>query len=285
MKAARPLNTFLIVPLLLIAIGLFPARPVYAATYTIGSGQTTVAFPPQFFDLIPALGAATGKISPAKTKGSLDKQNLRAIFPITAGALDSTDSRAQIGHGGGLPLLASSCVKVQFLNFSIDFGLTTATLTMTSLIVVNGNIVGRLPVFNIGTGDISSSVKGTTATWNNVPLTMTKQGADALNTIFKLPGTGGGRFYGGFPIGTLELKAKSLKNLANMWRIPVDRPRVAMGIGSALRGRAVTVRSKRDRSCRARRPWRRRPGIARNYGGCARFAASRKTAFRRPHQP
>jgi hypothetical protein len=217
MKATKSSYTFLVIILAWLTASLFPATAVQATTYNIPSGQTTVTFSPQFFNLIPALGATASKISPAKTKGSLNKQNLRAIFPIATGALDNTGNRAQIGHKGGLTLTTGTNVKVQFTGFSLDFGLpTNSTRVMTALIVVNGSIVGRLPVFILGTNDIAGSVKGKTATLNNVPLTMSKQAADALNIIFGLPGPGGGRFYEGFPAGTLNLKATGLKDLAKM---------------------------------------------------------------------
>jgi hypothetical protein len=222
MNASKTLLTPLFILLVSLAAGILPAT-VQATTYNIPSGQTTVAFSPQFFNLIPALGAKVSKINPAKTKGSLNKQNLRAIFPIATGALDASSDRVQIGHKGGLTLSTGSNTTVQFVGFSIDFripGGSDAALAgnrvMTALVVVNGSIVGRLPVFNLGIDSVASSVSGSTIKINDVALTLTQEAADALNTLFNLPGPSGGSFFGGFPVGTANIKATSVKDLAKM---------------------------------------------------------------------
>jgi hypothetical protein len=217
MQARNPSYILFLILLAALTAGLFPAAAVQATTYNIPSGQTTVAFSPQFFNLLPTLGAKVSKISPAKTKGSLNKQNLQAVFPITIGAVDTASNIAQIGHRGGLTLMTNNNDKVQFSAFSIDFALPPSTArVMTALIVVNGAIVGRVPVFNLGTSEVASSIKGSTITLNNVALTMTKEAADALNTLFNLPGQGGGSFYEGFPTGTANLKGTGAKNITKM---------------------------------------------------------------------
>jgi hypothetical protein len=224
MKASKPLYTLIFVLLASLTAGLLPAASVRAATYDIPSGQTTLYFSPQFFNLIPALGADVTKIKPAKLKGNLNKQNLRAIFPIITGALDPDPpgNKAQIIHEGGLTL-ATGNITVQFTAFSIDFDLSTVVdaigadnRVLTALVVANGNLLGRLPVFNVSIDSITGSVNGSTVKFNNVGVTMTQQGATALNGIFNLPGPGGATFYEGFPIGTLNLKATGVKDLAKL---------------------------------------------------------------------
>lgn len=222
MKASKTLLTPLFILLVSLTIGVLPAA-VHATTYNIPSGKTTVAFSPQFFNLIPALGAEASRISPAKTKGSLNKQNLRAIFPIATGAIDTSNNRAQIGHRGGLTLSTGNGITVQFIGFTLDFdipGDSIVTLAdnraMTALVVVNGRIVGRLPVFNLGIDSLTDSVSGSTANLNGVALTLTREAADALNTIFGLPGQSGGSFFEGFPAGTMNLRATNVRDLARM---------------------------------------------------------------------
>lgn len=222
MKASKSLYTLMFVLLASLTAGLLPAASVRAATYDVPSGQTTLDFSPQFFNLIPALGADVARIRPAKIKGNLNKQNLRAIFPITTGALDADGDKAQIGHEGGLTL-ATGNITVQLTAFSIDFDLSTVAdaigadnRVMTALVVANGSLVGRLPVFNLGIDSVTGSVSGSTVRFNDVTVTMTEQAATALNAIFNLPGQGGASFFEGFPIGTLNLKATGVQDLANL---------------------------------------------------------------------
>lgn len=222
MKASKALITPLFGLLLSFLAGLLPAT-VQAATYNIPAGQTTVAFSPQFFNLIPALGAEAKRIPPARTKGSLNKQNLRIIFPIATGAIDTSGDKAQIGHRGGLTLSTGNDIVVQFTGFSLDFeipGDSLATFAenrvLTALVVVNGRIVGRLPVFNLGAAGVTDWVAGSTVNIEGVALALTQEAADALNTIFGLPGQSGGEFYEGFPAGTMSIKATGVRDLARM---------------------------------------------------------------------
>jgi hypothetical protein len=222
MKAWKSLYTLMFVLLASLTAGLLPAASVQAITYNVPSGQTTLDFSPQFFNLIPALGADVARIKPAKLKGNLNKQNLRAIFPITTGALDADGNEAQIIHEGGLTL-ATGSITVQLTAFSIDFDLFAVAgpigadnRVMTALVVANGSLVGRLPVFNLGIDSVTGSVSGSTVKFNNIGVTMTQAAATVLNGIFNLPGPGGASFFEGFPIGTLNLKATGVQDLANL---------------------------------------------------------------------
>jgi hypothetical protein len=224
MKTSKPLYTFMFVLLASLTVGLLPVASVRAVTYNVPSGQTTLNFSPQFFNLIPALGAEVTRIKPAKLKGNLNKQNLRAIFPITTGALDASGNKAQFIHEGGLTL-ATGNTTVQLTAFAIDFDLffdgdaigtdNRANRIITALIIANGNLLGRLPVFNIDVDSVTSSVSGSTIRFDNVAVTMTQVTATALNEIFNLPGEGGAAFFEGFPVGTLNLRANNVQDLAN----------------------------------------------------------------------
>lgn len=172
------------------------STPVLAApTADIVGGVTSVQLSNE---LVQALG--TLKVQPAVVGKSKLNRGV-ASFPITGGAIDLGTVKTEIIHQGGLSL-STSKVKVELT----DFAVTTLAdkPVLTGLVTVNGNLLLRAPLFDLGLPKITPPLRPTTGkvVLTNVKLTLTSEAAGLLNPVFGVTA-----FSSGFNIGTARVQA------------------------------------------------------------------------------
>ncbi|HMZ80736.1 MAG TPA: hypothetical protein PLL06_13620 [Acidobacteriota bacterium] len=179
-----------------VVLACFVPSFAQAGTATLAGGKTSVTLSTDFVGALTTLGVAPDRVSPAKLKRGI------ASFPIPSGALDLSTAKGEIDHTGGLTLTAGS-TRVQLLNFVIDT--TGTTPVLTGLVVVNGTLLGRLPLFDLAlpalTLPIQPGANGR-VTIGNVGVTLTETAAGALNQVFGVTA-----FVKGFNIGTAVVDA------------------------------------------------------------------------------
>lgn len=133
------------------------------------------------------VGVTPGAVGP----GTLSQKGV-ASFPITTGAVEGL--KAEIDHIGGLSLSAGN-TRVVLASFIVD---TLASQpVLTGLIIANGIMVARAPLFNVDTSAFQAAGKGKKLTVSNVKLTLSQAAADALNQLLGVMA-----FTVNFPIGT-----------------------------------------------------------------------------------
>lgn len=164
-----------------------------APTGRVAGGDTAVALSAGFTDALASLGVEASLIAPARVRHG------RVRFAIPAGAIDLETLAGDVFHKGGLSLSAGA-TTVDLFNFVID---TTATPVLTGLVVVNGDVVGRLPLF-----DLALTEGPTVSNWgrvrlNGVGLTLNATAADALNAVFAVDA-----FAEGFEIGDARVRTR-----------------------------------------------------------------------------
>jgi hypothetical protein len=176
---------------LLLGAGTALAEP----TAQVAGGRTAVELSDDFLGALTALGVEAAPIGPASLRGGW------AAFPIPAGALDLETARGDIFHSGGLSLRAGA-TKVQLLNFVID---TQADPVLTGLVAVNGDLVGRVALFDLVLNEDPVVWRSGWLVVRSVDVTLTAGAADALNGIF-----GVDAFVEGLPIGEAVVYTKTL---------------------------------------------------------------------------
>jgi hypothetical protein len=155
------------------------------------SGKTSVELSDDFLGALGALSIAPGTIRPGMLRGTV------ASFRINGGGIDLGTLMGEISHVGGLTLTNENGTTVGLFNFTVS--LTDSVLT--GLVTVNGDLVGRIPLFNLEpTAD--PKVKGILLRLSDVLVTLTMDAADALNAVFDLTA-----FEEGFDIGVANVKA------------------------------------------------------------------------------
>lgn len=122
-------------------------------------------------------------------------------YPIPTGALDLADLRGDIFHAGGLSLSAGSTV-VELRSFIID---TTGEPVLTGLVSVNGDVVGRVPLFDLATTQAPEIVGRRGILLDGVEVTLTDTAAGALNGIFGVTA-----FEEGLPIGVATVQTRAV---------------------------------------------------------------------------
>ncbi|MCW5965580.1 MAG: hypothetical protein KIT83_16200 [Bryobacterales bacterium] len=167
-------------------------------TNTINLGSTTVTLSGDFAGALSTLGVSAIAAAP----GTLSAGTLR--FPITTGAFDDETGRFEFMHSGALALIAGD-TRVELLHFTID-GLGEAPV-LTGLVAVNGSVVGRLPLFNLTPTPGTEPALSFFLSIPDVQVTLRKEAADALNSVFNIAA-----FVEGFPIGTASILANPSRN-------------------------------------------------------------------------
>jgi len=173
------------------------ATPVSAApSVTTFTGNTTVALSPTLISALQSLHVNASREFPAQLSGST------ARFPIPNGQIDLANAHGEINHEGGLNLTAGK-TTVTLSDFVVD---TTGTQpVLTGLVLANGSVIGRVPLFNI------SLTQGPQVHFDGyigrlcihgANLTLTAQAATALNHAFNVSA-----FAAGIPIGTASVDA------------------------------------------------------------------------------
>lgn len=163
-------------------------------TKTVEGGGTSVALSSGFVAALQSLGVTPGTVEPTKL------QNGKASFPINGGALDLKTLKGEIIHIGGLTLTARS-TEVRLQAFIIDT--TGSAPVLTGLVIVNGGLLARVPLFDINLSRSSIKLAGDDLTVRGVGLTLDKTAAAALNQIFNVSA-----FKAGLPIGTATVTAE-----------------------------------------------------------------------------
>lgn len=138
------------------------------------NGSTSVALSDDFIGALGALGLTPGTVGQGSLRGTI------ARFPISGGAIDVGTLAAEIGHDGGLSL-STADVEVQLFNFIIDT--TGPTPVLPGLVVVNGDFLGRLPLFDLELTKAPTQ-RLRFLILNDVNVTLSATAAAALNGVF-----------------------------------------------------------------------------------------------------
>lgn len=187
------------------AVLLIPAltatlvTPAQAApTVSVAAGRTTVELSPGFLAAATSLGVTIGRVSPGFVSTSRGKTF--ASFPIIDSSLDLGTLKAEILHKGGLRISAGTTV-VELTSYAID---TTGTPVLTGLVTLNDSVVTRAPLFDLHLPAIQTPLhipRRGRVEIPNVALTLTKEAADLLNSVFRVTA-----FAEGLEIGTARVR-------------------------------------------------------------------------------
>jgi hypothetical protein len=178
----------------LLAIGALTMPLHSAPTVPLKTGATVVTPSEAFTGALTTLGVAVQPL-----------QGKQLRFPIIAGAADLATARAEIVHSNGIALSAGE-TRVELSNFVID---TTATPVLTGLVVANGSVVGRVPLFKVGLPagiELPLAPAKGKLVLAGTTLTLTADAAAALNGAF-----GVSAFVEDFPIGSATVTANGVR--------------------------------------------------------------------------
>lgn len=191
MRLTSPLS--LAAPIMALAMLVSPNNASAQKTETIEGGRTTVALASGFVSALESLGVTPGAVSPTRFR------NGTVNFPVTGGAIDLDTAASQILHSGGLTLTAGQ-TTVTLQSFIID---TTSVPVITGLVSVNGKLLGRLPLFDLGLPSgitLPLKVYDGQIVLKGVGVTLDSTAAGTLNGVFHVSA-----FKGGFGIGTAKV--------------------------------------------------------------------------------
>jgi hypothetical protein len=182
----------------LASVPLLLASPALAEpTAQLAGGRTQVQLSQTFVDALASLGVEVAPIGTARLRqGS-------ASFPIPSGALDVETARGDVFHAGGLALRAGA-TEVRLLNFVID---TTEDAVLTGLVSVNGDLVDRIPLFDLALSEAPIIERSRFVVVRGVDVTLSADAAEALNGVF-----GVSAFSAGLPIGEAVLATRVVKD-------------------------------------------------------------------------
>lgn len=174
---------------------LFATSAAFAQkTDTIEGGRTVVTLAGSFVSALDSLGVSPGTVSPTELRGTT------LNFPVTGGAIDLDTASGQILHSGGLTLTAgNNDVKLQ--SFIVDT--TSSQPVITGLVVVNGKLAGRIPLFNLTLPSVLTlplKPSDEVLKLKDVGVTLTATAAAALNEVFGIKALAGG-----LEIGTADV--------------------------------------------------------------------------------
>jgi hypothetical protein len=184
--------------LAIVTVAAHPSLQALAApTETTRAGSTRVQLAPEFVNALKALNLTAAPIAPGGLY--VRRGGAKAAFPITTGVVDLGAVRGEIGHEGGLSLSAKG-KRAELSAFLID--VTGNRPVLSGLAVVDDNLVGRLPLFDLHLSASHIDADDDFLKVDRVQVTLSQEAADALNEIF-----GVDAFTAGFPIGTAKIRA------------------------------------------------------------------------------
>lgn len=168
---------------------LFPG----ATQDVLSRGKTSVELSD---DLTNALGSLNVS---ASGFGNTRIRNGVADFLITGGATDLDTTKVEIFHAGGLTLTAGN-TSVNLTDFVVSN--LNGNAVLTGAVTVDGDLVRRLPLFDLQIGGIQTAAAGrsTNLDLTDVAVTLTGRAARTLNRTF-----GVDAFTAGFNIGTAQV--------------------------------------------------------------------------------
>ncbi|NJO66529.1 MAG: hypothetical protein HC832_03120 [Leptolyngbyaceae cyanobacterium RM1_405_57] len=175
-------------------------------------GTTSVTFSTALVDALGALGVQ------ASGFGETGIEDGVATFAITGGAADLNDTQVEIIHTGGLTFSTAN-TTVNLTDFVIsNLG---ERPNLTGLVTVNGELLARLPLFNLNIGEIGSTSADNLVNLDlqNVQVTLTDTAAGALNQAFTV-----NAFQPDFAIGTALVDAFINPETGDMLGIPASAP-------------------------------------------------------------
>lgn len=184
-------------------------------------GKTCVQLDDGFVGQLVALNISPGVIKPAFLRKG------KVCFPIRGGGIDLEDLRGEIIHTGGLALMQEKAIGdeaaedeavedeaiveetiVELTTFIID---TTGAPVLTGLVIVDGTLLGRVPLFNLDLSEAIIRQKYKKLSVRNVVLTLTETAANALNGVFESPEDVVGGFEEFDPVGVAKVSAYLLR--------------------------------------------------------------------------
>ncbi|QQS48634.1 MAG: hypothetical protein IPM66_08425 [Acidobacteriota bacterium] len=194
MKAIRS-NRISLALAALMAVTTMVAPVSAAPSLNLGAGQTTVVLSSDFIGALGALGLSAGSVGEGSLRSGI------ASFPITGGVIDLGTAKAEINHSGGL-FLAAGGNRVELTSFNIDT--TGSSAVLTGLVTVNGDLLGRVPLFDLTLPSLTLPLRPQsfqTLFVPNVRVTLTAAAAGALSGVF------GATVPAGLNIGTASVYA------------------------------------------------------------------------------
>ncbi len=172
------------------------AIPAEAApTVQLVFGKTTVRLSEDFVGALGVLNLTPGVIRPA----TLNLRKGKVRFPIPTGGVDLATARGDIFHDGGLTLTDEGGTTVELFNFIID---TTDAPVLTGLVTVDGDLLDRVPLFNLELTMEPKVIWDWLLLIRGVNVTLTAEAAAALNGVFETTA-----FEEGFNIGVAKVFA------------------------------------------------------------------------------
>jgi hypothetical protein len=182
---------------LAIALTLASTTTFAQTTVTALLGSTNVALSSTFLNALSSLKVTPGVVYPTILLGTT------VNFPIGSGALDLTSAKGNLDHQGGLTLTAGK-TTVAIQDFLIDT--TASTPVITGLAIVNGELVGRITLFDLAfPSNFKKPIKLVDNVFLNlssITVTLDGEAASTLNSVFNTTG-----FKEGLSIGTASVRA------------------------------------------------------------------------------
>jgi hypothetical protein len=169
-------------------------------TRSIGSGVTTVRLDTTFLRVLRDENIRTRAFEESVTARN------SILFPINEGTIDLANARGEIIHAGGVRFTSPS-VNVKLVNPKID---TTLTPVLLALVIVNDQVIERLPIFDVKFSGLSTPLKTRKGTlrFTNVTLTLRSEGATALNTVFDTDAFSAGQTFGTATVNAILGRSK-----------------------------------------------------------------------------
>ena len=171
-----------------------------AQTNTAIFGETRVQLSSDFVSALGSLGVTPGTVFPTRLKqGTVN-------FPVVAGAIDLINAKGELIHSGGLTLSAGG-TKVQLQSFTIDTA--SAQPVISGIVSVNGQLLGRLPLFNLVLPNnltLPLVPRGGWITLSGVGVKLSDTAASSLNSVFNV-----NAFAGGFNVGSAKVWVYSIR--------------------------------------------------------------------------
>ncbi len=168
-----------------------------APTARMASGVTAVALNDAFIGAIDGSAVTVGSVVPGAVV-----VNRYAVLPVVGGGFDLGTAQGEILHAGGLSISAANASLI----FQ-DFILSTADAPILSgLVVLNGGVVGRFPLFKLTFPTdfelpVSLAADGM-LNLTGLGVSLTAQAAAALNRVFAVT-----TFHEDFVIGTAAVSS------------------------------------------------------------------------------
>ncbi len=165
-------------------------------TKTLFTGRTSVKLSSTFTSALSSLNVSVGRVFPTEIEYGT------ANFPVTGGAIDLVTASGNILHSGGLTLKAGD-TKVTLQSFIIDT--TSGKPVITGLVSVNGQLLGRIPLFDLTLPagfSLPLQLNQNRLVLKGVGVTLDATAAGALDAVFHVDA-----FTAGFPIGTAQVVA------------------------------------------------------------------------------